>query len=280
MSYEFVPISTDGNSIREIAALLKLVFPQADKYSFDFLDWQYRQNPNGKIRGFNALYNGKLAAHYAIMPIVADIFGQPERGLLSLNTATHPDHQGKRLFTTLANMSYKAAGKEGYGFVVGVANANSTPGFVNHLGFQLVGPLEAKLGIGEIVRKELKVSPDFIKRWSEPSIQWRVANPKMQYQIKGNNVFSKTDKPLIKAMLVDSSMALPLQDNVVNIGFRPVQLWIGIDQSINWKRSFYFNVPQSMRPSPLNFIFKDLTSASRKLNIKNVRFSAFDFDAY
>jgi GNAT superfamily N-acetyltransferase len=291
MSYEFVAIDRNNIAIKEIAELLRLVFPKAAKYSDAFIEWQYLKNPNGKIRGYNAFYDGKLVAHYAMMPIVADVFGKAERGLLSLNTATHPDHQGKKLFTALADMSYKAATEEGYGFVAGVANANSTPGFVNKLGFQLVGPLEAKLGFGKISYEKATKEFDFAKRWNS-SLPWRLTNPELKYKIKDNKVYSATDKFGIEAILLDVSGlyplpddldvsdVLPLHDNAISSGFRPIKLWIGIDDRINWNKSFYFNVPKSMRPSPLNFIFKDLTLANRKLELNKVRFNALDFDAY
>ncbi len=279
MSYEYTPIGTDEKAIKEIAKFLQLVFPFAKKYSERFIKWQYLENPNGKVRGFNAYENGQLVAHYAMIPIVANVFGKPERGLLSINTATHPNHQGKKLFTTLADMSYKAAAIEGYNFVVGVANSNSTFGFVNKLGFQQVGALDAKLGFGKIKMLSENNSIDFSKRWNG-SIEWRLANPEAKYKINNNVIYSATDKTGIKAVLFDISAIFPLPDNNVNIGFRPIKLWIGIDSSIDWSKSLYFNIPNSMRPSPLNFIFKDLTLENRKLVKDKVKFNALDFDAY
>ena len=198
---------------------------------------------------------------------------------MSLNTATHPQHQGKKLFTTLAEMSYKTAVEQGYGFVIGVANANSTHGFVNKLGFQLVGKLDAKLGSGKIVKKEENVF-DFKKIWNESTLNWRIKNPENKYKIKGNKIYSKTDKPGIEAILYDGEKKHYLTDNNVSLGFKPVKLFIGIDNSIDWKKSFYFNIPDKMRPSPLNFIFKDLTGKNRILDFSKIKFDALDFDAY
>ncbi|MCX6297320.1 MAG: hypothetical protein NTX97_14920 [Bacteroidetes bacterium] len=107
-----------------------------------------------------------------------------------------------------------------------------------------------------------------------------MANPESKYRISDNTLYTATDKVGIKAILLKLPEAISLNDNNMNIGFCPVNLWIGIDASINWAGSLYFNIPDSMRPSPLNFIFKDLTKENRKLDFKNVRFNAFDFDAY
>lgn len=91
--------------------------------------WQYADNPVGKIVGFNAYMGNLLAAHYVTMPIYMNIEGEKTLGVLSLNTATHPEHRGKRLFTILAEKSYQYAAENGYKFVIGVANAQSTHGF-------------------------------------------------------------------------------------------------------------------------------------------------------
>ena len=279
MSYEYIPVGTDDKAMNEIAELLCLVFPNTKKYSEAFIKWQYKANPDGAVIGFNAYQNGILAAHYAAIPMRAKLFGKEEKGLLSLNTATHPDHQGNKLFTALAELTYKAAAEKGYGFVIGIANASSTPGFINKLGFQLVGALDAKLGFGKINTSEKK-DLQFTKIWNKGSIDWKLANPEVKYKIKENVIYSATDKTGIEAILLDVSSLKPLPDNNVSLGFRPIKLWIGIDPSINWNRSLYFNIPDSMRPSPLNLIFKDLTLANRKLEKSKICFNAFDFDAY
>ena len=280
MTYEYSPVGTDDKAIKEIVDLLRLVFPKADKYSEAFIKWQYKNNPDGSVVGFNAYKNSVLVAHYALIPFTALLFGEEEKGLLSLNTATHPDHQGNKLFTTLAALSYTAAAEKGYGFVIGVANENSTHGFVNKLGFQWVGKLDAKIGLGKIVHSDIHSDACFLRIWSNQSVVWRLSNPANNYKIVKNSIYSATDKPGIEAILLDISIVSPLPDNKVSIGFRPIKLFIGIDHSIQWSRSLYFSVPKSLRPSPLNFIFKDLSNKNRRLDIKNVSFNAFDFDAY
>jgi predicted N-acetyltransferase YhbS len=279
MSYEFALVKTDDKAIKEIAELLRLVFPDAKKYSDAFIKWQYKDNPDGAVVGFNAYQNGTLVAHYATIPMKAVLFGKEEKGLLSLNTATHPSHQGNKLFTTLADLTYSTAAEKGFGFVVGVANANSTPGFVNKLGFQLVGPLEAKLGFGKISVSDNIREVQFSKQWNKEMLDWKLKNPASKYKIKKGVIYSPTDKTGIEAILLDAN-EFSIKENAIDLGFRPITLWIGINTAINWSKAMFFNVPKSLRPSPLNFIFKDLTQANRKLEYTKIRFNAFDFDAY
>ncbi len=280
MSYNFLPIKTDRQSIYEITNLLKITFPKAKKYTEAFVKWQYAENPVGSMVGYNAFLDGELAAHYALMPIKSMVNGKEEKGLLSLNTATHPNHRGKKLFPTLAAKSYQDASDKGFGFIVGVANAQSTPGFLKKLDFQLVGMLHAKLGMGKIVHKKKSAPVDYQRVWDHDSIQWRLANPELAYKVKNNRVLTPTETFGIQGVLKDFDASYTLSNTQNSLGFRPIKLWMGIDDEIDWKKSFYFDIPMKLRPSPLNLIFKDLTKNHRKFDFSSVQFSALDFDAY
>ena len=108
-NYQISQVVTDDHSLLEILKLLQLVFPKSSKFSMKYLKWQYVENPVGIIVGFNAYYENVLAAHYAAMPIYMNIKGRKIKGLLSLNTATHPEHRGRKLFSILANETYQYA---------------------------------------------------------------------------------------------------------------------------------------------------------------------------
>ena len=172
-SYDTRPVETDDDSLEACRALLAATFGTAE---VDYVRWLYRDNPWGTAVGFNAFTNHELVAHYVTVPIEATLDGAPARGLLSLNTATHPTHQGKGLFTRLAEATYAHARDRGYEFVVGVANANSTPGFTRKLGFQLVTPLDVRLGLGQLTTSHDPVG--FALAWSEPALRWRLQRPR------------------------------------------------------------------------------------------------------
>ena len=148
--YDFKPLTLDYEELSICSTLLKKTFPVTKRYNDKYLSWLYCDNPDGHAIGFNSYYKDSIGAHYATIPIEAEIYGRAEKGLLSLNTATHIEHRGKGLFTKLANHTYVSAKDQNYKFIVGVANANSTNGFIKKHGFQLVGPLKAKIGIGPI----------------------------------------------------------------------------------------------------------------------------------
>ena len=174
----YAPITCDELSYLRYENLFKTCFGLSKKFSPPSIDWLYANNPAGKAIGFNAFDGKRLVAHYVCIPSSINLNGSSVKAILSLNTATHPSYQGKGLFTKLAEMTYAAATELDYAAVYGVANANSTPGFIRKLGFQLIGPLMAKLGIGSLnVDFSRLESIQFYRLWNEADLSWRASNP-------------------------------------------------------------------------------------------------------
>jgi len=279
--YQFNNVTVDNDNIIKSSNLLKEVFSQSNNFTNEYIKWEYADNPAGNIVGFNAFEGDEIAAHYVTQPVIANVFGEEMKGLLSLNTATHPKHQGKKLFVTLADMTYKYAEENGYRFVFGVANANSTPGFIKKLGFQLVAPLVAKVGFGKIKTNNSHNDFCFERVWNPELLSWRLKNPIRNYGICGDYICAPTEKYGINAIIGDFHPELLNQVLHKKISsLNPLKLFMGLDNSINWKKSMYFDIPQKMRPSPLNLIFKDLRGGNIKLDASTVKFRAIDFDAY
>jgi GNAT superfamily N-acetyltransferase len=274
MDYSFRNTNTDTNSIKLYSELLSLVFPETKKYTVNFLNWQYNLNPYGKVVGYDAFFNDELAAHYVTIPVVYSYRSEQFKGLLSLNTATHPKHQGKKLFTQLAAKTYEYAAQQGYQFVIGVANQNSTHGFITKLGFELISPLEVNMFLGKsgIYPKNQDL---FHSEWNERSINWRLNNPEAAYFENHGTVICNTHIKYIKAVLSQ-------QPNLDIVKFdhatAPVKMTIGL----NLKNKGWFNVnlPDKYKPSPLNLILKPLGDFSLGLNKSNIYFELIDFDAY
>ena len=144
-----------------------------------------------------------------------------------------------------------------------------------------MAPLQAKVGIGKvrIIRNAKEYC--FERIWTPELLEWRIKNPYHPYQISGNNIYAPTNKYGIKAIMGDfkNEMLIHFKSHPI-ASVNPLKLWMGIDPSVVWKGSMYFEIPQKMRPSPLNLIFKDLTSENRILEANAVKFRAIDFDAY
>jgi GNAT superfamily N-acetyltransferase len=248
----------------------------------DYLRWLYARCPHGPAVGFDAFAGGDYAAHYATVPVLGRLDGRETKGLLSLNTATHPNHQGKGLFTRLAEQTYAHAASHGYEFVVGVANANSTPGFIKKLGFQLVSPLDVVVGLGRLEPSRDDAKLAFTLSWSAEALRWRLARPDARYFASRTSdsalVYTQAHKLGVVAVMASTPLepasALPPPRRT-----HAVRMWIGLDPNLR-RRGAFAPLPDRLKPSPLNLIFRDLSGSRRQLPRDATRFTLLDFDAY
>ena len=259
--------------MQNYSKLLSQVFTNTKKYSLDYLCWQYKDNPFGEVIGFDAFFEGELVAHYVCIPTQYIFKDKVYIGLISLNTATHPQFNGKGLFTKLANSTYNLAIEKGYKFIMGVANSNSTHGFLNKLGFVLIGNLDVVL---YFKKYQLDVMDSFFRLdQTDIFLQWRSKSPPNSYFYSNSQIFSNTDNFFIKACL----------SNRINIDNRSesnnnlfVKMSIGIN---NQKKGiFKLYVPNKLKPSPLNLIYKKLSLDMPNLIKSQIYFEIMDFDAY
>ena len=271
-NYRIEQVQVDDRSLLEIQKLLKLVFDErADKFSFEYLKWQYAENPIGPIVGFNAYSGDELAAHYVTMPIYMNINGQKTLGVLSLNTATHPGHRGKRLFSILAEHTYQYAAEKGYKYVIGVANANSTHGFIKNLNFKLIGPLTFKIGVGTNVYSQREFT--YMRYWDKEIMDWRLMNPSMRY-FKNSGLIVSPIKPGFKKLVCHNGAEFA---SLPKLWLRPLNLYIGFGAALS--KGVYCGVPKFIEHSPFNLIFRDLTGGTLpEITKDNILFELMDFD--
>ena len=277
MDYIYKKTEISKDKIKSYAKLLSTVFKKTDKFTTDFIDWQYVKNPVGHVVGFDAFYNGDLVAHYVTIPVSYLIKGKTTLGLLSLNTAVHPNHQGKGLFTKLANKTFEEAKHLGYKFVIGVANKNSTHGFLKKLNFYLVGQLQTKLSFRNISFNKNK---EYLIRANHnlAYYNWRLLCPNTSYVINNHKLFSKTDTFGLYAQLSEDAL---ISDTGINLKKQRPFFKILIGNGLLKKQQkFYFNLPSILKPSPLNLIFRDLTDTLPVITQDNFLFELIDFDAY
>lgn len=281
-----LPIQSDSKALAQYESLLSKCFPKTVKFNPSYLDWLYRKNPDGKAQGFDAWDGHLLVAHYVCIPVLARVGGKVVRALLSLNTATHPDYEGRGLFTKLAEMTYSVAATEDFDCVYGVANARSTPAFVNKLGFQLVQPLDARIGVGKLGNdQEVDASELQFKRiWSAKSLKWRCSNPY-------NPISSRRHDNLLQFHAQAMGKFLPVYAELSSLdmpqvwcgdvkSLPPWRLFIGLVLDGACKFHHYVSIPTRFRPSPLNFIYRSLSQRIVRLEKGHISFSFLDFDAY
>ncbi|MFN3573359.1 MAG: GNAT family N-acetyltransferase [Phenylobacterium sp.] len=277
---EIRPAGVSAGQLNAYSELLSRVFGASSKFTPEAIAWRYRDNPAGEVVGADAWAGETLAAHYVTCPMTAEVEGRTLTGLLSLNTATHPDFQGRGLFTRLAQATYEDGAARGYAFVIGVANAQSTPGFLRKLGFQHVAPLEA--GVLTHTPRRFAAAPvAFAGAWTPEMLAWRLLNPAADYRASRHGeltaVWADTHLPGIRCV---AFLAGPPPET---LHARPLglSLYLGLDPRLNLGRLGLVRLPERLRPSPLNLIYRPLGEAApRQLDARAVALNFLDFDPY
>jgi predicted N-acetyltransferase YhbS len=274
----------DAAALEEVARLIRHVIPRAHTIDAELLAWDYARCPVGPAIGINAYEDGQLVGHIVGTPFRALLAGREERGLNLHHAVTRPEMGGRGIFKGFVRAVLEAGAAEGYGFVVGLPNANSTFGVVDRLGFQLVRPLAVKLGVGPTPERDAAYAPGFARLWNETELAWRLARPGARYRVQRRGgqgvIFAPLGFPGGMAELgafpgAWIPGALP---RVRAPG--PLRLWAGLDPARRWSRAPYLDLPRRWLPAPLNFVFFDLTSAGRRLDADALRVDLLDFDAF
>jgi len=299
--------------IAPTGALLGEVFPGKRPARTDYLEWLYLDSPFGEVVESNLDDQGGRIGHYAVVPIALVNDGLPQQGALSLNTAVHERARGGGAFVRLASETFAKAHERGITAVVGVANANSTPGFVRRLEFELIGPLPVNLLVpltgptrgfhsgwasdpalaGAATAAELEPllaapASGRARAWTAETLRWRLAQPGARYALHGNGevlAVSCLDRrngvrvAILLKVFASAPLSGPVRRALVRAACRfhraPLALHVGLNDLVEFRG---IPLPERLRDSPLNLIYRSLEGDARPPSI--VRFEFLDFDAY
>ncbi|WP_413668496.1 GNAT family N-acetyltransferase [Mucilaginibacter sp. Mucisp86] len=130
-----------GERLADMTSLHKAVYGKT--LPSDFFSRKYNTAFTSVMYTGYLAYAGNVpAAFYGVIPCFIECDGHPVLAAQSADTMTHPDHQGKGLFITLAQRTYELCHKEGIQILFGFPNQNSLPGFVNKLNWQVSAQME------------------------------------------------------------------------------------------------------------------------------------------
>ena len=227
--------------------------------------WRYLANPVDKPRILLAWAGEKLAAHYAVSPVEFYVRGARRLCALSMTTMTHPDYQGRGLFSRLASETYGRLAAEGYHFVYGFPNRHSHAGFVDRLGWRNCGyvpQLELVADPREDAPKlHSESQPTAFQvelinrppggRWVHPVrdlryLRWRYhEHPSMRYEylnlmnegnLEGCAIVKRYQGGLdvlefaYRSSAAASLLAAGLQRHAAEEGLHAVRLWLSLDE--------------------------------------------------
>jgi GNAT superfamily N-acetyltransferase len=301
-------------TIDATAALLRSTFPDATRISApEYLRWLYEDSPFGPVVEANLDDEQGRAGHYAVVPIDLVSDGAGCKGALSLNTAVDERARGGGVFVRLATEAIEKAERQGVAMIVGVANANSTPGFVKRLGFDLVGPLPATMLVPPLWRRSgvrstwaddaafaaggvaadlaplmAPASRGLARAWTPETLRWRLAAPGSRYALhRSEHAFAVSTADRSKGVPVAMMLKVFAPERLgraergalVTAACRfhraPLSLHVGINEIAGLRGPA---LPDRLRSSPLNLIVRRLEGAPPVTGVANFEF--LDFDAY
>jgi GNAT superfamily N-acetyltransferase len=240
--------------IPAIVELLKLslgesLMPKSEA----FWRWKHLDNPFGKSPVLLAFHGNLLVGVRAFMRWEWRMGDRIYKAVRAVDTATHPEHQGKGIFKKLTLKLVQQCQREGVDFIFNTPNKSSKPGYLK-MGWKELGRL--KVGIRPVLRFSTEISPQveetfkwnsaimgeiqvnasakaILTHYTPGFFHWRYgANPNVRYYLAGDDagqfVIFRLKKHRIgtEFRVVDAVMA----DGVSANAFSEL-LWHAIDQS-------------------------------------------------
>ena len=98
-----------------------LFYQLKNRFTVEFLNWLYNENPNGRAIINNIYEKEKIIAHFGLVPIKVLFNNKPYKSALTVFTAVDKNHRGLH-FLQLGNKSFELAKLMGLRFRIGVAN--------------------------------------------------------------------------------------------------------------------------------------------------------------
>ena len=105
-----------------------------------FFAWKHRENPFGRSPAWVAVDGERIAGFRIFLRWEFERDGAVVRAVRAVDTATHPDYQGRGIFSRLTLHAIEELRAEGVGFVFNTPNDSSRPGYLK-MGWQPVARL-------------------------------------------------------------------------------------------------------------------------------------------
>jgi GNAT superfamily N-acetyltransferase len=120
-------------------------------------NWKHEQNPFGNSYVLLAVENEMLIGLRAFMKWTWKWNDKTYKAIRAVDTATHPDFQGKGIFKKLTLKQLELCKEEGVHFVFNTPNTQSMPGYLK-MGWQVQGRMPIKFKVARPVALGLRVA--------------------------------------------------------------------------------------------------------------------------
>lgn len=254
-----------------------------DKFKINYLDWLYNKNPDGSFVGIDCFDNKNLIGQAGGIPHEF-IFNQKKvRFLISVNVCVNPQYQGNWIFSKMLTRLEKLAKELHFDGIIGIANKFAYPFWLRSIKMKKLKALDVYVGFERLNLKNIaKSNYDFYTYWTKKKLEWRIKNPLNETFVKTSNneysIYSKT-----KFMFINAYSPLIFFDKEMKLNsnnkkhYKPI-VYLGLISEIK-KPKLLYNLPESLKPSPLNFVYKFFKS-DENLDSKKIIFTFLEFDVF
>ena len=117
----------------------------------DFFRWKHRENPAGRSPAWVACIDDRIVGYRTMLRWQFRVGDDVVDAVRAVDTATHPDAQGRGIFTTLTRVALDELAEGSTAFVFNTPNEQSRPGYLK-LGWQEVGRVPIAVGLRSVLR--------------------------------------------------------------------------------------------------------------------------------
>lgn len=194
-------LKTDQSAVQEMMRdnFLREKMRKAKYFCAEYWKWQYKANPAGEAITLLAKDNGALAGQYANIPLDLKLDGKTAKAATVIDLMVRPDYRRQGLFRKMGEEANRVLIAQGVGLSLAFpSRADSFAGFVNRLGWQVVGelPVTIKLvwGRWKIEDRKWKVESalKIITAYEFPkevNSLWDSLNPQIKVGIERNQQY-------------------------------------------------------------------------------------------
>jgi hypothetical protein len=304
-----------GTEHRRNTDLLNEELPDRRFESADYLAWLYDENPEGA--GFTGSRDdgGVRVAHYALVPQRYRNEDGPGDFVFSLNAVSRSGSQRKGYFVEIGHEIFAEAAAAGRLAITAVANENSTPGAVKHLGYRHLGPMPVAVTVPNPLRgrgwrshpvtdrwlasaeyEELAAELDqhpatgWTPSWGVDNLRWRLARPRGDYVVHvGPGLVAVSTGDRVGRLPVAVILKLLPRRGATGLSARaavaaacrhhraPVCVYAGLNAHVTLRG---LPLPPRLRPAPLNLLVRSLSEEIDQETLRLDTFEFLDCDAY
>ncbi len=197
--------STEADIPAIVALLKKSLGETSSPKTVDYWVWKHINNPFGESMVLVSDNNGQLIGVRAMMRWCMQEGVDAQYCLRAVDTVTHPDYQGRGIFSILTQKIVARAHDEGIDFIFNTPNSKSLPGYLKlgwislgkmTIGISLISSMFRSVSSSQLALHDFSCLDNLCKRWnalqetanhlftpkSPAYLKWRyIDNPVVKY---------------------------------------------------------------------------------------------------